>query len=311
MYAIEAEGLVKRFGKTTALAGADLAARTGTVLGLLGPNGAGKTTAVRILATLLRPDGGRASVAGYDVVRDAHRVRQLIALTGQYASVDDGLSGTNNLIMIGRLLGIGRRRRPGPRGQPAGPVRAVRRRGTAGEDVLRRHAPAARSRGQPGRPAPGLVPRRAQHRPGPAKPGRGVGADPGAGRRRRHGLAHHPVPGGGRPPGQRGRGHRPRPGRRHRDAGRAEGQDRRAGAGGRPRRPGPACGGGRDARPVHRCRADRGAPRRPGIRAGGRRGRAARHRAAALRRRDRAHRVHAPHDQPGRGVPDRDRAPGR
>jgi oleandomycin transport system ATP-binding protein len=108
MYAIEAEGLVKRFGKTTALAGADLAARTGTVLGLLGPNGAGKTTAVRILATLLRPDGGRASVAGYDVVRDAHRVRQLIALTGQYASVDDGLSGTNNLIMIGRLLGIGR-----------------------------------------------------------------------------------------------------------------------------------------------------------------------------------------------------------
>jgi oleandomycin transport system ATP-binding protein len=78
------------------------------VLGLLGPNGAGKTTAVRILATLLRPDGGRASVAGYDVVRDAHRVRRLIALTGQYASVDDGLSGTNNLIMIGRLLGIGR-----------------------------------------------------------------------------------------------------------------------------------------------------------------------------------------------------------
>jgi oleandomycin transport system ATP-binding protein len=108
MYAIEAEGLVKRFGKTTALAGADLAARTGTVLGLLGPNGAGKTTAVRILATLLRPDGGRASVGGYDVVRDAHRVRQIIALTGQYASVDDGLSGTNNLIMIGRLLGIGR-----------------------------------------------------------------------------------------------------------------------------------------------------------------------------------------------------------
>ena len=108
MYAIEAKGLVKRFGKTTALAGADLAARTGAVLGLLGPNGAGKTTAVRILGTLLRPDSGRASVAGYDVVRDAHRVRQLIALTGQYASVDDGLSGTNNLIMIGRLLGIGR-----------------------------------------------------------------------------------------------------------------------------------------------------------------------------------------------------------
>jgi oleandomycin transport system ATP-binding protein len=107
-HAIQAEGLVKRFGKTTALAGVDLVARTGTVLGVLGPNGAGKTTAVRILATLLRPDGGHARVFGYDVVRDAHQVRQLIGLTGQYASVDEGLSGMNNLIMIGRLLGLSR-----------------------------------------------------------------------------------------------------------------------------------------------------------------------------------------------------------
>src|ERR1700749_162170 len=107
--AIEATGLVKRFGKTTALDGVDLAARQGRVLGVLGPNGAGKTTAVRILGTLLRPDGGQARVCGYDVLRDAHQVRQLIGLTGQYASVDEGLSGINNLIMIGRLLGIGRR----------------------------------------------------------------------------------------------------------------------------------------------------------------------------------------------------------
>src|SRR5215472_1999573 len=107
--AIEASGLVKRFGKTTALAGVDLVARQGTVLGVLGPNGAGKTTAVRILATLLRADDGQAQVCGYDVARQAHQVRQLIGLTGQYASVDEGLSGTNNLIMIGRLLGQPRR----------------------------------------------------------------------------------------------------------------------------------------------------------------------------------------------------------
>jgi oleandomycin transport system ATP-binding protein len=106
--AIEATGLVKRFGKTTALAGVDLAARPGTVLAVLGPNGAGKTTAVRILATLLRPDGGQARVCGFDVGRQAHEVRQLIGLTGQYASVDEGLSGINNLIMIGRLLGESR-----------------------------------------------------------------------------------------------------------------------------------------------------------------------------------------------------------
>src|SRR6201993_1151087 len=106
--AIEATGLIKRFGKTTALAGVDLVAREGRVLGVLGPNGAGKTTAVRILATLLRPDGGQARVCGYDVLRNAYQVRQLIGLTGQYASVDEGLSGINNLIMIGRLLGMPR-----------------------------------------------------------------------------------------------------------------------------------------------------------------------------------------------------------
>ncbi len=107
-HAIWAEGLVKRFGETTALNGVDLAVRTGTVLGLLGPNGAGKTTAVRVLATLLRPDAGHARVGGYDVVRNAHQVRQLIGLTGQYAAVDEALTGAENLLLIGRLLGTPR-----------------------------------------------------------------------------------------------------------------------------------------------------------------------------------------------------------
>jgi oleandomycin transport system ATP-binding protein len=105
-YVIEAEGLTKRFGATQALAGVDLAARAGTVLGVLGPNGAGKTTAVRILATLLRADSGRATIAGYDVVKDAHKVRQTIGLTGQYASVDEDLTGTQNLVLIGQLLNL-------------------------------------------------------------------------------------------------------------------------------------------------------------------------------------------------------------
>jgi oleandomycin transport system ATP-binding protein len=107
-YAIEAEGLVKRFGKTTALAGVDLAVRPGAVLGLLGPNGAGKTTAVRVLATLVRPDAGRAMVGGYDVVRSPERVRARIGLTGQYAALDEELTGAENLLMIGRLLELSR-----------------------------------------------------------------------------------------------------------------------------------------------------------------------------------------------------------
>jgi len=104
--AIEAQGLVKRFKDTVALDGVDLAATEGSVLGVLGPNGAGKTTAVRVLATLLQPDAGIARVGGLDVVAQPDQVRRLIGLTGQYASVDEDLTGTENLVMIGRLLDL-------------------------------------------------------------------------------------------------------------------------------------------------------------------------------------------------------------
>jgi oleandomycin transport system ATP-binding protein len=106
--AIRAEGLVKHYGETKALDGVDLEVPEGKVVGVLGPNGAGKTTAVRVLATLLRPDAGHATVGGHDVVKNPRAVRSLIGLTGQYASVDEDLSGTENLILLARLLDFSR-----------------------------------------------------------------------------------------------------------------------------------------------------------------------------------------------------------
>src|SRR3954471_23857910 len=108
-FAIEARGLRKAFGDTQALDGVDLVAKPGSVLGVLGPNGAGKTTAVRILATLLQADEGTAIVAGRDVAREPAKVREQIGLTGQYASVDELLTGEQNLVMIGQLLALSAR----------------------------------------------------------------------------------------------------------------------------------------------------------------------------------------------------------
>ncbi|MEW6154174.1 MAG: ATP-binding cassette domain-containing protein [Actinomycetota bacterium] len=104
--AIEASGLVKTFGKVRAVDGVELAVPRGAVYGVLGPNGAGKTTTIRILATLLRPDGGTARVMGFDVVEQAEQVRGAISLTGQLASVDEHLTGRENLVLLGRLLGL-------------------------------------------------------------------------------------------------------------------------------------------------------------------------------------------------------------
>ncbi|MEV6651131.1 ATP-binding cassette domain-containing protein [Streptomyces sp. NPDC051219] len=107
--AVEVRGLVKHYGATKALDGVDLDVREGTVLGVLGPNGAGKTTLVRCLSTLITPDAGHATVAGYDVVKQPRQLRRTIGLTGQYASVDEKLSGRENLYMIGRLLDLSRK----------------------------------------------------------------------------------------------------------------------------------------------------------------------------------------------------------
>ncbi len=107
-FAIEARGLVKVFGDNRAVDGVDLHVPTGSIYGVLGPNGAGKTTTINMLATLLRPDSGTATIFGHDIQEEPQIVRQLIGVTGQYASVDENLSATENLIIFGRLLGLGR-----------------------------------------------------------------------------------------------------------------------------------------------------------------------------------------------------------
>ncbi|WP_430510657.1 ATP-binding cassette domain-containing protein [Gottfriedia solisilvae] len=108
-WAVEARGLVKVFGDNRAVDGVDLNVRAGSIYGVLGPNGAGKTTTIRMLATLLRADAGSAKIFGHDVIKEAQIVRQLIGVTGQYASVDESLSATENLVIFSRLLGLGRR----------------------------------------------------------------------------------------------------------------------------------------------------------------------------------------------------------
>ena len=140
--AIEATGLTKSFGKIQALQGVDLRVEPGTVLGMLGPNGAGKTTVVRILATLLHPDSGSARVAGLDVVRDAQVLRGRIGLAGQYAAVDENLTGAENLTMVGRLYG---ERRPAAKRRAASLLERFRLE-DAGERLVRTYSGGMRRR---------------------------------------------------------------------------------------------------------------------------------------------------------------------
>jgi len=256
--AIEAAGLTKVLRQHPGPdRGSALRVPRGSVFALLGPNGAGKTTTVRILATLTRPDGGQARVAGCDIAAQRAEVRRRISLTGQYAALDDLLTGTENLVMLGRLRGLTARAARARAAHPAGRVRPGRRGRPAGGHVLRRPAAPAGPGRQPDRRARGHLPGRADHRPGPAQPPGGVGPGHRAGQGRGHGPAHHPVPGRGRQTGRPHRGHRPRRDRGRRQPGPAQGPGLR---------PAPGTGHGQPGR-VHpdgpRARQP-GQPRRPG-----------------------------------------------
>ena len=211
------------FGDTLAVAGVDLAVPAGTVYGVLGPNGAGKTTTIRMLATLLQPDGGSARVLGHDIVAEADAVRAQVSLTGQLASVDEDLTGRENLVLIGRCRGCGAARPASGRCELLAAFGLTEAGGPAGEDLLRRHAPPARHRREHRGDAAADVPGRAHHRAGPALAQRRVGHRAGPRRGRHHHPAVHPVPRRGRPARRPHRGDRPRPRHRRGHARRAEG----------------------------------------------------------------------------------------
>ena len=198
---IEAQGLTKRFGSTLALDGLDLAVPPGTILGVLGPNGAGKTTAVRILTTLPCPTAAAPASPAIDVVGEARWRCALIGVTGQDATLDEVLTGRQNLVMVGRLSGLrrGRGARPGAASCSSGSTSPTPPTAIA-EGLLGRHAPPARPRRQPRDPAAGAVPRRAHHRPRPHQPRCACGTSSASSSRDgTTRAAHHPVPRRGRP----------------------------------------------------------------------------------------------------------------
>ena len=184
--AVEAHDLVKVFprGNVRALDGVSLEVEAGTVLGLLGPNGAGKTTVVRILSTILGPTRGTPRSSATTWSREPDAVRRIIGLAGQYAAVDENLTGRENIHMVGRLSHLSRKVVGAPGRRAARGLRPVRRRRSRAQDLLGRHAPAARpgrrAGGQPARP----LPRRADDRARPPEPPGPVGRHRGAGRAR-------------------------------------------------------------------------------------------------------------------------------
>ena len=224
---IEAHGLTKRFGDVDALDGLDLVAESGHVTALLGPNGAGKTTFVSAVATLLRPDGGEIRVAGIDACAEPKRVREIIGLAGQYASVEPAMTGIENLRMVARLFGLepARRRAPPPTRCSSDSDLA-----DAGDRLVRTYSGGMRRRldlgaslvGRPqllllDEPTTGLDPRGRMDLWSAIR-------EPGGRRHRR--AAHHAVPRGSRPAGAPHRDHRPRARHHRRNAGRVEGPRR-------------------------------------------------------------------------------------
>ena len=179
--AVHATGLVKTFGDLRAVDGIDLDVHRGEIFGVLGPNGAGKTTMLQMLATLLPVDGGQAEIFGVDVRRQPHMIRQLLGVTGQYASVDENLTARENLWLFARLQGVAGRPGARHRGPAARAVRAPGGGRQADLAVLRRHAAPARPGRQPDHLAAADLPRRAHHRARPPHPRPDVG--------------HHPRPG--------------------------------------------------------------------------------------------------------------------
>ena len=198
---IEADGLVKRFGKVEALAGLTLTAPAGGVLAVLGPNGAGKSTFVRTVATLTQPDAGTLSVAGIDALRHPRRVRSNIGLAGQSAAVEEAMTGSENLEMIARLFGFSKaeaRRRSDAVLERLDLTEAASRLVRGWSGGMRRRLDLGR---HAGRRAEADAARRTDDRARPGEPDRAVGGRPGAGRRRHRRAADDAIPGGGRPPG--------------------------------------------------------------------------------------------------------------